>query len=106
MAAAQAEPLTNLLSMAQRANRIVSGAFATEKALKEHKAVLLVIASDASEDSKAKYLASASKYKIPCVEILDRDTLGTCLGKEYRAVAALLDKGFAAKLQEILEDKI
>ena len=43
---------------------------------------------------------------IPCVEILDRDALGTCLGKEYRAVAALLDKGFAAKLQRILEEKI
>ena len=106
MAITQGERLSNLLSMAQRANRIVSGAFAAEKAMQEREAVLLLIAGDASEESKAKYLATASKYKIPCVEILDRDALGTCLGKEYRAVAALLDKGFAAKLQRILEEKI
>ena len=33
------------------------------------------------------------------------DALGACLGKEYRAVAALLDAGFAKRLQELLKEQ-
>jgi len=103
MAISQTEHITNLLSMAQRARRIVSGAFAVEKAMQEHQAVFMILAKDASEESKQKYLATANKYKVPYAECLDRDTLGACLGKECRAVAALLDEGFATKLKKLLE---
>ena len=96
--------ITNLLSMAQRAGRIVSGAFATEKAVKERKARLLLIATDASEETKQNYQILADRYAIPCQEALTRDVLGSCLGKEYRAVAALLDEGFAKKLCTLLSD--
>ena len=60
--------ITNLLSMAQRAGRIVSGAFATEKAVKERKARLLLIATDASEETKQNYQILADRYAIPCQE--------------------------------------
>ena len=103
MAFSQTERITNLLSMAQRAHRIVSGAFAVEKAMQEQQAVFLIIAADASEESKQRYLANANKYNVPYAECLDRETLGACLGKECRAVAALLDEGFATKLRELLE---
>lgn len=104
MAISREQRIINLLSMSQRARLIVSGAFAVETSFQEHKAVFLLIASDATEESKEKFLALANKYKIPHAEILDKETLGACLGKEYRAVAALLDKGFATKLTKLLEE--
>lgn len=104
MTISREQHITDLLSMSQRARRIVSGAFAVEKSLQEHKAVFLLIAADAAAESKQKFLALANKYKVPHAEILDRETLGACLGKEYRAVAALLDKGFATKLTKLLEE--
>ena len=103
MAAAN-QQIMNLLSMAQRARRIVSGAFAVEQALKAGKAELLVMAADAAEESKKNMLTLADKYKVPYVEALDRDLLGSCLGKEYRAAAALTDAGFAAKLKKLMEE--
>ena len=103
MAAAN-QQIMNLLSMAQRARRIVSGAFAVEQALKAGKAELLIIAADAAEESKKNTITLADKYKVPYVEALDRDMLGSCLGKEYRAAAALTDAGFAAKLKKLMEE--
>ncbi len=94
----------NLLSMAQRARRIVSGAFAVEQAMQAHKAVLLIIAEDTAEESRKKYLTLAERYKVPYVVTLSRDLLGSCLGKEYRAAAALTDEGFAAKLKKLTEE--
>ena len=96
MAHIREERITNLLSMAQRARRIVSGAFAVEQALKSREAVLVLVAAD--------YAILADRYKVPCLEGLDREMLGHCLGKEYRAVAALTDQGFAKKLRELMKE--
>ena len=104
MAHTQEERITNLLSMAQRARRIVSGAFAVEQALKGREAVLVLVAADASDETKKDYTILADRYKVPYLEGLDREMLGQCLGKEYRAVAALTDKGFAKKLRELMKE--
>ena len=101
MAHTQEERITNLLSMAQRARRIVSG---VEQALKGREAVLVFVAADASDETKKDYTILADRYKVPYLEGLDRETLGQCLGKEYRAVAALTDKGFAKKLRELMKE--
>ena len=54
--------------------------------------------------TKKDYTILADRYKVPYLEGLDRETLGQCLGKEYRAVAALTDKGFAKKLRELMKE--
>ena len=104
MAITKEQRIVNLLSMAQRARRIVSGAFAVEQAMQGHKAELLIMAADAAEESRKKMITLADKYKVPYVEALDREMLGSCLGKEYRAAAALTDAGFAAQLKKLMEE--
>ncbi len=106
MAITNEQRITNLLSMAQRANRIVSGAFVVEQAMKKKQAVLVFLAGDAAEESKKNFKNLADKYKIPYAEGLDRETLGACLGKEFRAVAALTDEGFAKKLGQLMEESL
>ena len=104
MAATREQRIMNLLSMAQRARRIVSGAFAVEQALKAGRADLLIMAEDTAEESRKKFLTLADKYKVPYLEALDRDMLGSCLGKDYHAAAALTDAGFAAQLKKLMEE--
>ena len=104
MAATREQRIMNLLSMAQRARRIVSGAFAVEQALKAGRADLLIMAEDTAEESRKKFLTLADKYKVPYLEALDRDMMGSCLGKDYRAAAALTDAGFAAQLKKLMEE--
>lgn len=97
--------IVNLLSMAQRAGRVASGAFAVEEAVKKGKADFLMIAADAQQETKRKFEELADRYDVPVAHLLTRDALGACLGKEYRAVAALLDTGFAKRLQELLKEQ-
>ena len=95
--------VTNRLSMAARARRIASGAFAVEEAAKKGKAKFLLIAEDCEPASQKKYETLSDTYGIPAGRFLTREELGACLGKEYRAAAVLLDDGFAKKLQALLE---
>lgn len=100
------ERQVNLLSMAARARRIVSGALVVEQAIKRGEAKLVLIATDSADESKKTYIKLADKYEIPYVLLLDRETLGACIGKEYRAVAALTDAGFAKRLGELVEESV
>ena len=95
----------NLLSMAQRANKVASGDFAAVKAVQERKARLVIVASDAAEESKKKYQHLADEADIKLFYLFDREELGHCIGKEFRAVAAILDKGFADALTKLFEDR-
>ena len=94
----------NLLSMAARGRRIVSGAFVAEEALKRKQGTYLLLAADASEETKAKFTRMAAQLNVPAAELLTMQQLGHCLGKEYRAVAVLIDRGFADRLSAYLQD--
>ena len=94
----------NLLSMAARARRILSGAFVVEEALKRKQGTYLLLAVDASEETKAKFSRMAAQMNVPSAELLTMQKLGHCLGKEYRAVAVLIDRGFADRLSAYLQD--
>jgi len=92
----------NLLGMAQRARRVVSGSVAVEQAVKDGTAKLLLLAEDAEESTKKNYERLAEKYHIPWRVLLTRESMGASMGKEYRAAAALLDEGFSKSLCRML----
>lgn len=93
----------DLLSMAQRAGKVASGDFAVQKALSAGLSKLLLVATDVSVETKEKYGRLAAQHGVKLVECLTKDALGHCLGKEYRAVAALLDRGFSEALEKRME---
>ena len=95
----------NLLSMAQRANKVVSGDFAVEKAVQGRKARLILVAGDAAEETKKNYQRMADDAEINVYYLFDREELGHCIGKDFRAVAAIMDKGFADALSKLFEDR-
>ena len=94
------QKIEGLLGMAQRAGKIVSGEFAVQKAIASGKAAALIVAADVSERARETVLREAEQKGIPVYNLFTKEMLGRCLGKEYRAVAALMDKGFAKTLAE------
>ena len=50
--------------------------------------------------SSFEMLREAEQKGIPVYNLFTKEMLGRCLGKEYRAVAALMDRGFAKTLDE------
>lgn len=83
------------LGLAARAGCAVSGEFSTEKAVKSGKAGLVIVAADASENTKKKFRNKCAWYKVGCIEMADRERLGHALGKEARASAAITDRSLA-----------
>lgn len=85
----------SLFGLAARAGKLASGEFQTETAVKNQTARLVVVAEDASENTKKLFRDKCSFYKIPFLLKWTKEELGMAIGKEFRASIAILDAGFA-----------
>lgn len=97
--------ILSLIGLATRSRNLVSGEFATEKAVKEGKAALVILASDASDNTKKKFQNSCTFYNVRMEIFADKVQLGHAMGKEIRASLAITDKGFAASIEKQLDQK-
>ena len=95
----------SLVGLAAKAGKVVSGEFATEKAVKSQKASLVLTAEDASENTKKKFRDMCKFYRVPICFYGDKDTLGHAMGKEFRASLAILDEGFADGILKALKNR-
>lgn len=96
--------LKNLLGLAQRAKLLVSGNFAVNKAIKSGQVQAIILTADASDGAVKEYEKISSEKSLPIYRALTKETLGQCLGKDYRAVAAVLDAGFAKSIEKLFID--
>lgn len=85
----------SLISLATKAGKVVSGEFATEKEVKTGYAELVIVAEDASDNTKKKFQNMCEFYEVPICFFGDKETLGHTIGKEFRAMLAITDAGFA-----------
>lgn len=88
-----------------KSGNLVSGGFATEKAIKDYKAKVVIAADDLSENSRKKYDQMCEYYHVPMFYYGTKEELGYAIGKEYRAVLAIVDQGLAkAVIQSINQE--
>ncbi|MDD5999459.1 MAG: ribosomal L7Ae/L30e/S12e/Gadd45 family protein [Lachnospiraceae bacterium] len=85
----------SMLSLATKAGKTVTGEFSTEKAVKEGKAYLVVVAQDASDNTKKKFQNMCEYYHVTMKVFSDKVALGNACGKEFRASLAVTDQGLA-----------
>ena len=97
------DKVTGLISLATKAGKTVSGEFCTEREVKSKKAALVIVADDASANTKKKFRNMCDFYKVPIYFYKDKDTLGHAMGKEFRASLAILDEGFAKSIRKHME---
>lgn len=90
----------SIISLATKAGKTVSGEFCTEKEVKSGGASAVVVARDASDNTKKKFQNMCDFYKVPIYFYADKNTLGHAMGKEFRASLAILDEGFAKGLEK------
>ena len=84
-----------MIGLAARAGKVVSGEFSTEKAVKSSKAHLVIVAEDASDNTRKMFRNMCSFHGVPYQEYGTKDELGRWTGKEMRASICILDEGFA-----------
>mgnify|MGYP005805722077 FL=1 len=91
-----------LIGLSMKAGKIAGGEFAAEKAVKQGKAYLLVLAEDASANTEKKFRNMCAYYGVPLVRYLDKEALGKAIGREYRACLAVLDENLAREIRQQL----
>ena len=93
----------SLVSLATKAGKTASGEFCTEKEVKTGMAELVIVAEDASANTKKKFKNMCDFYEVPIYFYGDKDTLGHAMGKEFRASLVILDEGFAKGIRKHID---
>ena len=92
----------SLLGLATKAGKVASGEFSTEKSVKTGKGFLVLVADDASQNTRKKFQNMCDFYEVPIYFIANKEELGRFCGKEFRASLAVQDENFAkAMLKEL-----
>lgn len=89
------DKVLSLLSLAKKAGKLKSGEYCVETEIKKGRAKLVIVALDASENTKKSYSDMCNHKKVPIIFYENKDNLGRCIGCEERAALVLTDEGFA-----------
>lgn len=92
----------SFLGLATRSGNIVSGE-STLLELKKGKVKLVIVADDASNNTKKLYKDKSSYRNIPYVYFSTKLQLGLSIGKAPRAVIGIKNDSFAKKISELME---
>ena len=95
--------ILSLLGIAAKAGKLASGEFAAEQALKARKAWLVIVAEDASVNTKKKFRDRCEYVSCPLLVIGTKQTLARAIGKDERSCIAVLDQGLAAAISRTAE---
>lgn len=93
-----------LIGLCMRAGRLVTGLDAAEVAAKRGGAQLLLLDGGASANAR-KAIEDAGRYAGVRVRDLPEGALGAATGKDGRMAAAVVDRGFADKIVERLDQQ-
>ncbi len=98
------DKIMSLIGLAQKAGKIASGEFSTEKAVKTKKASVVIVADDASDNTKKMFTNMCTFYNVPIYFYSDKETLGHAIGKEFRASLAVCDDGFMRQIEKHMQN--
>ncbi len=85
----------SMIGIAAKSGKVLSGEFSTEKAVKTMKAHLVIVAEDASDNTKKRFSNMTDYYDTPIFFFGTKEELGKHIGKEFRASLAITDENLA-----------
>ena len=71
-----------MLGMATKAGKLLSGEFSVERAIKQRKVKLVIVAGDASDNTKKLFLDKCKYYNVKIVIYSDKKSLGKVITKK------------------------
>ena len=94
------------LGLAQKAGKIAAGDRLVLQAVKKGGAFLVIIAGDIAQTAHEELLQALEGRGLPVFNWQDKASLGLMTGKSPRGALAVLDKGFAAVIEENLRKAV
>lgn len=94
--------VNGLLGLASKAGKIICGADATEEAILKRKVFSIIIAEDASTNTKEKFQRIGKESKIYIFIYGNIEENSRAIGKKNKAVIAIKDKNFSEAICQII----
>lgn len=93
------------LGLARKAGKTACGETAAETAIRSGKASLVLIADDASGNTKKKFEDMCRFRQVPYIICQTKATLGRAVGMGERSVLAITDESFAAGIKKKINEE-
>ena len=93
--------LLNLLGLAKRAGKVITGEELVVKSIQNGKAQLVFVAADASANLIKKITDKSSYYEVAVSQMFSEIELSVAIGAN-RKVLAIADSGFAKKMESLM----
>ncbi len=90
------------IGLARKAGAVAAGEALAENAVRHGRASLVIVAHDASENTKKKISGACALKQVQLLNFGDREGLGRMLGKAMYSVIAITDQGFSGRLRELI----
>ncbi len=97
------DKIYSFLGLATRAGKLVSGDDSTLLELRRGNVKLVIVADDASENTKKLFKDKSSYRNVKYVYFSTKLQLGLAIGKAPRAAIGVKDTNFANKIMELME---
>ena len=95
------QQLLNLIGLAKRARKTVTGEDLVKKAIQNGQARLVLLASDGSANLIKKMTDKSSYYEVTVCQMFSEMELSHAIGQN-RKVIAVVDGGFAKKMESLM----
>ena len=94
-----------LLGIAMKGRNLVSGEFQTLEAVKKGSAMLVIVAEDASDNTRKLFADKCSFYQVPLEHYGTKEELGRAIGKDLRSSLGVCEAGLANAIIKQLKEK-
>lgn len=95
-----------MLGFAMKSGNIITGDDTCEMFLKKRRIKLLIVAADASENTKDKFRFLTRQQEVQLVEISTKEELSQAIGKYNRAVIGITNRKFANSLIQLVDQTV
>lgn len=97
------DSILGMIGLATKARKTATGSEACEIAIRSAKAKLVIVAKNASENTKNPVIRMCGNNNVAIREFSTKESLGKFTGKPIRAVVAITDSGFANRIIELID---
>lgn len=95
--------LYSMLGIGKKAGLVVLGETGCIQSIKRENSKLVIVSSDASENTKDRILSLCDKHNVKYYVIGEKQELGYALGKSLSSIISITDLKFSQVIKDIIE---
>lgn len=94
----------SMFGLCMKAGKLAYGSDMCEEKISHSLANLVIVSEDSSNNTKEKFEKICEKYNVTYIVFGNVELISHSIGKNNKTVIAILDKGFAERIEEMVNE--